>query len=68
MTMIIDNPLDLMELSDWEIDQKLLDQKYNTANLRELVRRFIALSREYKDSSDDFYYLYSKYKEKYGNL
>lgn len=45
---IIDSVLKLIELSDDEIDELLLDEKYNKANLRELVRRSLKATKEYK--------------------
>lgn len=38
---IIDNPIDLTKLSEQELDELLLDQKYNNQNLRQLVRMCI---------------------------
>lgn len=48
MRDIIDPIDDLMTLSADELSEKLNEPKYNTANLRELVRRMTAKSNAYK--------------------
>lgn len=48
MNNIIDNVHKLMELSRDELDEILLDEKYNKAMLRELVRRVINTAQDYK--------------------
>lgn len=45
---IIDDIHDLMRLSEDELTEALLNEKYNKANLRELVRRSLGAVREYK--------------------
>lgn len=50
---IIDDVQTLMGLSDNELTEVLLDEKYNKANLRELVRRSLKEAIEYKNA---FYY------------
>jgi hypothetical protein len=48
MNQIIDNVHELMKLSRDELDEVLLDEKYNKAMLRELVRRSINTAQDYK--------------------
>lgn len=48
MAPILDSVTDLLKLSQDELSEKLLDRKYNSANLRELIRRFHAKTHEYK--------------------
>jgi hypothetical protein len=48
----IDNVYDLMNLSREELDEILLEPKYNKALLRELVRRTLKVANEYKFSLD----------------
>lgn len=50
MNGIIDNVHDLMKMSREELDEILLDKKYNSAMLRELVRRTLNVAKEYKFS------------------
>ena len=45
---IIDEPRQLMALSDDELTNALLSDKYNKANLRELIRRTLKVTNEYK--------------------
>lgn len=45
---IIDDIHDLMRLSEDELTEVLLNEKYNKANLRELVRRSLETARDYK--------------------
>lgn len=45
---LIDDPLKLMTLEDRELDETLLDEKYNKALLRELVRRSLKVAKDYK--------------------
>lgn len=53
MPNIIDNVKALMDMSEDELTETLLDDKYNKANLRELVRRTLKEAKEYKVA---FYY------------
>ncbi len=46
---IIDDINKLMKMSRGELDETLLDEKYNKANLRELVRRLTKETKLYKD-------------------
>ena len=48
MNQIIDNVHELMKLSRDELNEVLLDEKYNKAMLRELVRRSINTAQDYK--------------------
>lgn len=48
MNKIIDNVHELMKLSRDELNEVLLDEKYNKAMLRELVRRSINTAQDYK--------------------
>ncbi|MGM1044832.1 MAG: hypothetical protein ACQEXX_01660 [Bacillota bacterium] len=48
MNKIIDDIKELELLSLEELDEKLLEEKYSKANLRELVRRSLKEIREYK--------------------
>lgn len=61
MNNIIDNVHDLMKISDDELTETLLDEKYNKALLRELVRRSIHMANDYK-------YLANENKEKSDRL
>ncbi|PAC96345.1 hypothetical protein [Bacillus paralicheniformis] len=45
---IIDKVNDLMTLTDDELNDLLTNEKYNKANLRELVRRTLKVANEYK--------------------
>lgn len=45
---MIDSVNDLMKLTEDELTEKLLDDKYNKANLRELVRSSFKKIYEYK--------------------
>lgn len=45
---ILDDVETLMGLTDDELTEALLDSKYNKSNLRELVRRSLAKTQEYK--------------------
>ncbi|MED2944234.1 hypothetical protein P4284_22760 [Bacillus swezeyi] len=45
---IIDEVNDLMTLTDDELNDLLINEKYNKANLRELVRRTLKVANEYK--------------------
>lgn len=47
---IIDNPHKLMKLSRDELDDILLQEKYNKALLRELVRRSLTVANDYKQA------------------
>lgn len=42
MNNIIDNIEYLLKITDIELEDLLLDEKYNKANLRELIKRLIA--------------------------
>jgi len=48
MNNLIDDVHELMKLSESELTEKLLDDKYNKANLRELVRRSLKLASDYE--------------------
>lgn len=48
MKNLIDSAEELMKLTDEELNETLLDPKYNNANLRELVRRTLIKTKEYK--------------------
>ena len=41
---------DLINLSEDELNEVLLDGKYNKANLRELVRRALSRTKTYKEA------------------
>lgn len=56
---IIDDVHELMKLSNEELDEVLIDQKYNKALLRELVRRSLKVAKDYKKAFD-----YEKYERK----
>lgn len=45
MSNIIDSPMELFKLSRDELDEKLFDEKYNKALLRELVRKSLGCIR-----------------------
>ncbi|XBO86373.1 hypothetical protein AAGG52_01015 [Bacillus licheniformis] len=45
---IIDEVNYLMTLTDDELNELLINEKYNKANLRELVRRTLKVANEYK--------------------
>ncbi|MEK5098614.1 MULTISPECIES: hypothetical protein [Bacillus] len=45
---IIDEVKYLMTLTDDELNELLISEKYNKANLRELVRRTLKVANEYK--------------------
>lgn len=47
---IIDDINKLLGFSDDELNEVLLDDKYNKANLRELVRRVLFNIKEYKNA------------------
>lgn len=49
MNKIIDDINKLMKLSREELDEVLLDNKYNKANLRELIRRLTREAKLYRD-------------------
>lgn len=46
---IIDDIYKLINMSRDELDETLLDEKYNKANLRELIRRLIPELRNYRE-------------------
>lgn len=48
MDNLIDNVHDLMKMSREELDDVLLDKKYNSALLRELIRRTLKVANDYK--------------------
>ena len=48
MREIIDDVYKLMKLPKEELDEVLLDEKYNKAMLRELVRRALNIANNYK--------------------
>lgn len=50
MDNLIDNVHSLMKMSREELDDVLLDKKYNTAMLREFVRRTLKVANDYKSS------------------
>lgn len=54
---IIDDVYDLINLSEDELNEVLLDEKYNKALLRELVRRSLKTVNEYKKAFE-----YEKYE------
>lgn len=45
---LIDDVNKILELSEDELNELLIHNKYNKANLRELLRRTIASTKEYK--------------------
>jgi hypothetical protein len=45
---LIDDVNKIMELSEDELNELLIHNKYNKANLRELLRRTLASTKEYK--------------------
>ncbi|MFJ6264393.1 hypothetical protein ACIQGW_05135 [Lysinibacillus xylanilyticus] len=49
---MIDRVEDLMKLSRDELDEVLLKEKYNKANLREVIRRTLAFANDYKDACE----------------
>lgn len=49
---MLDRIEDLMKLSSDELDEVLLQEKYNKANLREVIRRTLAVAIGYKDSCE----------------
>ena len=51
---IIDNPIELSKLSRDEIDDILLQVKYNKANLRELIRNSVLTIRS-KNKEIEYY-------------
>lgn len=46
---ILNDVAELIELSDDELTEALLDEKYNKALLRELVRRSLKLAKLYRE-------------------
>jgi len=56
---MIDDVLELMKLTDDELTETLLNENYNKANLRELVRRTLKVTKDYKRALD-----YEQSKEK----
>jgi hypothetical protein len=56
---IIDSVNELMKLTEDELTEALLDEKYNKANLRELVKRSLGTAKEYKQAFE-----YEKSEEK----
>ncbi|MNW62898.1 hypothetical protein D3C74_410550 [compost metagenome] len=50
MNKIIDDIKELVLLSPEKLDEKLLEEKYNKPNLRELVRRNLKEIKEYKSA------------------
>lgn len=60
---IIDEVQGLMELSIDELDEVLLDDKYNKANLRELVRRTLKEASKYKTAFHTEKQEHDKYKK-----
>ncbi|KZE65114.1 hypothetical protein AV545_04110 [Paenibacillus jamilae] len=50
MNKIIDDIKELVLLSPEKLDEKLLEEKYNKPNLRELVRRSLKEIKEYKSA------------------
>lgn len=63
MRKIVDDAEDLLKLSDDELHEHLLDPTYeNKANLRELVRRSLALAKRYKENAEQFKMLIEREK------
>lgn len=60
MKKIIDEVQDLMKLPEDELTELLLEEKYNKAILRELVRRTLKVANDYKKA---FEYEHSKNEE-----
>lgn len=52
MDNLIDDVHTLMKMSREELDEVLLDKKYNSALLRELIRRILKVANDYKFSLD----------------
>lgn len=50
---IIDDVKKLLELNDDELNEKLLEPKYNKANLRELLRRTLSYTQELESTYKD---------------
>lgn len=48
MSSLLDNVRKLLDLPEDELRELLLDEKYNKANLREMIRRLIKQTKEYK--------------------
>lgn len=48
MPNLLDDVESLMEMGEFELDELLLDNKYNKALLREQLRRTIKKANEYK--------------------
>lgn len=57
---IIDDLYKLIDMPREELDEILLDKKYNKALLRELIRRCIRELKFYKEQSD---YWYNEWKK-----
>jgi hypothetical protein len=49
---IIDSPLTLIRMSKFDLDNLLLDDKYNKQNLRELVKRCLKDLKEWKEHAE----------------
>lgn len=47
---LLDRIEDLMKLNRDELDEVLLQEKYNKANLREVIRRALAVANDFEDS------------------
>ena len=45
---MIDNVQELMKLNEDELNERLLEPKYNSSNLRELIRRSLGKAKEYE--------------------
>lgn len=59
MPHILDNVTDLMKLSRGDLDDIICDDKYNKANLRQLLREALATANDYQKL-----YEYEKQKNK----
>ncbi len=64
MPSIIDDVDKLMEMSREELDEVLLDKKYNKALLRELVRRCLYKAKNYKKEYDYWFNVYCKMRQR----
>jgi len=48
MARLMHTPEELLKMSPEELDEALLNENYNKANLREVIRRLVKLAQDYK--------------------
>lgn len=68
MKNIIDNPIDLAKLNSDDLEDILLDPKYNVQNLRELCKRCVKVIQGEQEYSSYMKGKASRYQARYENI